>query len=75
MKLLGTLAVHPVLPQRLQRLNELAYNLWWTWSPAAQALFDRMDAAIWDQTNHNPVKLLHQIAPDRLHALDRKSVV
>lgn len=69
MKLLGTLAVHPVLPQRLQRLNELAYNLWWTWSPAAQALFDRMDAAIWDQTNHNPVKLLHQIAPDRLQVL------
>ena len=69
MKLLGTLAVFPVLPKPLERLNELAYNLWWAWSPAAQSLFEQMDPDLWDQTNHNPVKLLHTISADRLAEL------
>ena len=24
------------LPRRVRRLGEIAYNLWWTWSPEAQ---------------------------------------
>jgi len=27
---------HFDLPQRIRRLGELAYNLWWTWQPDAQ---------------------------------------
>ncbi len=69
MKFLGTLSVIPVLPKRLERLNELAYNLWWTWSPAAQALFHHIDPGIWDDTTHNPVKLLHLVSSARLDYL------
>jgi starch phosphorylase len=46
-------------PQPFQRLPELAYNLWWSWQPEAQALFEYIDAAHWRQ-HHNPVQLLRQ---------------
>ncbi len=69
MKLVGTLSVLPILPEPLLRLRELAYNLWWSWHPEAQALFAAMDPALWESTNHNPVRLLHEIAPERLEAL------
>ena len=26
---------NPELPERIGRLNELAYNLWWAWNPKA----------------------------------------
>lgn len=69
MKLLGTLSVIPVLPEPLARLRELAYNLWWTWHPEAQALFAAVDPERWENTNHNPVRLLHEVSPERLQAL------
>ncbi len=69
MKFLGTLSVIPVLPKRLGRLYELAYNLWWSWSPAAQALFQHIDPILWEETTHNPVKLLQRVASVRLEKL------
>jgi glycogen phosphorylase len=35
------------LPADLAGLGELAYNLWWTWSPRAQALFSRINPNAW----------------------------
>jgi starch phosphorylase len=46
-------------PQPLQRLPELAYNLWWSWHPQAQALFEQIDAEHW-RAHRNPVKLLRE---------------
>ena len=34
---------HFSLPRRIERLGELAYNLWWTWNPNVQRLFERID--------------------------------
>ena len=39
-----TFTVLPQLPDRLQPLHKLAYNLWWCWNPDAVALFRRIDA-------------------------------
>ncbi len=50
-------------------MNELAYNLWWAWSPAAQAMFESIDPTLWDESNHNPVKLLRAVSPQRLQEL------
>ncbi|HEY2981653.1 MAG TPA: alpha-glucan family phosphorylase [Anaerolineales bacterium] len=46
------------LPRRINRLNELAYNLWWTWQPDAQRLFNRIDNDLWERLSHNPIRLL-----------------
>jgi starch phosphorylase len=52
---------HFDLPRRLNRLGELAYNLWWTWHPGAQRLFSRIDNDLWERLAHNPIRLLRQI--------------
>ena len=69
MKLLGSLSVFPALPDRLERLPELVFNMWWSWSPEALNMFETIDPVFWDQTNHNPVKLLRLVSPDRLQEL------
>ena len=63
--------VKPRLPQELAPLNELAYNLWFTWSPEAVELFQRMDARLWAQVHHNPVALLNRMDQERLDTLAR----
>ncbi|MHB9074806.1 MAG: DUF3417 domain-containing protein [Desulfobaccales bacterium] len=57
----------PNLPERLSGLGELAYNLWWSWHPAAWKLFQRLSPSIWTETDHNPVKLL-KVLPQSLLA-------
>ena len=69
MKLLGSLSVFPAIPSRLEKLNDLIYNLWWSWSPRAQQMFMTIDSVIWEEINHNPVKLLRRVSPDRLDML------
>jgi starch phosphorylase len=54
------------LPERISRLKDLAYNLWWSWHPEARALFKEVDRSLWAQTHHNPVQLLRTCPPARL---------
>jgi starch phosphorylase len=54
------------LPKRLERLGELAYNLWWTWQPEAARLFGRLDYDMWERLGHNPIRLLREIGRARL---------
>ena len=56
------------IPERITGLNELSYNLWWTWQQEAKDLFKALDRSLWKSTSHNPVKLLQQIATFRLVA-------
>ena len=64
------------LPRRINRLGELAYNLWWTWNPDAQRLFDRIDSVLWEKTNHNAVRFLQLVDKARLKSVttDRYSL-
>src|SRR5207247_9051253 len=59
------------IPERIDRLEELAYNLRWSWDYRARLLFKRLDPDLWKNTQHNPVKLLHDIEPARLSAAAR----
>lgn len=58
-----------MFPGGLVRLEELAHNLWWSWQPDARRLFEAIDPILWRLTHHNPVKLLHDLKPERLAAL------
>ena len=61
---------HPVSrPGGLSRLSELAYNVWWSWTPEARQLFETIDPTLWRLSHHNPVKLLQDVKPDRLSVL------
>lgn len=54
------------IPDRISRLVEIAYNLWWTWHPEAQDLFKRIDARLWEDVYHNPVLFLRQVRQSSL---------
>lgn len=49
------------LPKRLMRLGELAYNMWWTWHPEAVRVLGRLDYDLWEQLDHNPIRLLREV--------------
>jgi len=52
-----------------ERVADLAFNLQWTWSSAAQRLFAALDPALWRATNHNPIKTLESLPPERCEAV------
>ena len=56
------------LPRRIQRLSDLAYNLWWTWNGDAVRIYQLLDAELWETTEHNPVRFLREISSERLTA-------
>ena len=56
------------LPERISRLDELAYNLWWSWHEEARSLFRSLDYPLWRKSGHNPVKQLREVHPDTLQA-------
>jgi starch phosphorylase len=57
------------LPRRIRRLGMIVYNLWWTWNPDAQRLFDHIDRDLWERTHHNPVRFLRQVERAKLNAV------
>ncbi|TMQ63187.1 MAG: glycosyltransferase family 1 protein [Candidatus Eisenbacteria bacterium] len=54
------------MPTALERLPELAQNLWWSWHLEARDFFRALDETLWRETRHNPVRFLHEIAAERL---------
>ena len=56
------------IPVELARLRDVTYNLWWTWSPRAHLLFHAIHPARWHHY-HNPVEVLHHVAPSRWERL------
>jgi starch phosphorylase len=54
------------VPERIGRLIEIAYNLWWTWHPEAQELFKRIDAQLWEEVYHNPILFLREVRQSSL---------
>ena len=63
-----TLSRQTAVPERIGGLQELAYNLWWSWNQEARALFRSIDPACWQQVQRNPVRFLTELAPERLAA-------
>ncbi len=66
---LRSFTVLPHLPDRLQGLHKLAYNLWWCWNPEAISVFRRIDDQLFVKVEGSPVKLLASIDQERLEQL------
>jgi len=53
-------------PDRIRRLNELAYDLSWAWNVKAREVFRHLDYPLWRSTAHNPVRMLRLISRERV---------
>ncbi|MGC9505834.1 alpha-glucan family phosphorylase [Baaleninema sp.] len=58
--------VSPSLPENLEPLRKLAYNLHWDWNTDTKDLFQRLDRDLWESSRHNPVLMLGTISQQRL---------
>ncbi len=56
------------VPDRIGRLNALAYNLWWSWHQPAHDLFERLSPAVWHASGRNPIRFLRRLQPELLRA-------
>jgi starch phosphorylase len=61
----------PSLPDRINGLGGLAFDLWWTWNQEAREVFRRLDYPLWRVTEHNPVRMLHMVPRERLEQAAR----
>lgn len=61
-----TLEVHPRIPRRLARLEELADDLWYSWHRHARSLFARIDRSLWEAVGHSPKAFLRSVDERRL---------
>ncbi len=61
---------HPAsdVVQLAVRLRQLAYNLWWTWNPDAQLIFQELSPLTWERANHNAVAVLNEVSDSELQA-------
>ena len=64
-------AALPPLPQRINRLDQLAVDLWWSWNTDGRAVFRKLDYTLWRETAHNPVRMLWLVSRDKLEAASR----
>jgi starch phosphorylase len=64
-----TFRVIPSLPHKLERLRDLAHNLWWSWNHPAIELIRRLDRDLWETSHHNPVLMLGTIRQERLERM------
>ncbi len=58
----------PPLPERINGLEELAVDLWWSWHRDGRLVFRKLDLTVWRATAHNPVRMLWLVSPERLDA-------
>lgn len=58
------------LPKTLERLDEIAHNLWWVWNVQAKNLFCSIDPEMWENVRHNPISMLENTNLDRFKELE-----
>ncbi|WP_074317522.1 alpha-glucan family phosphorylase [Singulisphaera sp. GP187] len=56
--------------QRIDKLRELARNLWWCWQPNVVSLFRELDPQLWRSVDHNPIDFLKRLPAE---VLDRRA--
>jgi starch phosphorylase len=65
--------VKPVVPEALQPLYEISYNMWSTWDKEAERLFRRINPELFRSVKHNPVEFLHRLSQEDTKRLSEDS--
>jgi starch phosphorylase len=69
MKALRSFTVRAQLPTPLAPLQDLAFNLRWSWDERTRELFRWVDPEQWESSHHDPVRLLGLVSRSRLAEL------
>ncbi len=58
---LRSFSIVSAMPEKLDKLEEIAYNLWWAYNPKVRDLYMRLDPVLWEKVGNNPVAFLQQV--------------
>jgi len=61
------MAEHFNLPESLKPLQELAFNLWFSWNPDVRDLFRTIDLDLWRSVGRNPMAFLANVEEQKLN--------
>ena len=73
MYIFNRVTVVPQLPGRINKLSEIANNLWWSWNTEFLRLFKKIDRDLWETVDKNPVKFLRHVSQEKLEAASKNS--
>jgi starch phosphorylase len=62
------------LPRSLERVVDLAHNLWWSWNEPGRALWANIDPDQWEET-HNPIDILRHTEGYRWLEIEKREAV
>lgn len=63
------------IPSELQKLAEIARNIWWSWNSEAVILFRDLDPELWKEVGLNPVLLLERMSFEKLEAISKDKAI
>ena len=63
------LMVESSVPERLQPLEALTKNLWWSWYDPARQLFESINPELWNEVDRNPIELIDRLSLKTLREL------
>ena len=69
MYVFNKITVNPQLPKKIEKLSEIANNLWWSWNTEFLKLFKTIDIDLWEQCGKNPVKFLKLVDQEKLEKI------
>lgn len=59
------------VPDRIDGLVEMAYNLFWSWHDSSRTMFKKLDTVLWYETRENVVAMLRRITDERLEKMSK----
>lgn len=63
------------IPAELEKLNELAHNMWWAWNHDVRSLFTSLDPKLYVECGQNPVLLLERLSHERMEELAKDKAI
>lgn len=70
-----TVTVKSRIPEELQKLEELARNMWWAWNHDARSLFRNLDPDLFEEVGGNPVLLLERLSFEKMEKLAKDKAI
>lgn len=62
------------LPEELQYLLSMSYNVWWSFNDNAQNLYKMINPELWEKSNHNPFEVLINLTHEDMDELKKDAV-
>ncbi len=69
------ISVRSNVPEKLEKMEELAHNMWWAWNHDARSLFRNIDEKLFDECNGNPVLMLEHLSFEKMNELAEDKAV